>query len=391
MDEITNQVARQYTEYAYPPPVGDLTTVTASMRAGIHCDPGLYGPLLWPEGRAVEGLDILVAGCGTFQAAAVAFHNPTCRVVGVDLSPASLGHHAFLREKHGLSNLELFQGDIREVADLGRSFDYVVSTGVLHHLPDPSAGLAALRATLRPGGAMFLMVYGATLRAGVYMLQDSFRRMGLTIHDAPKVRAMLEALPSHHFIHAYLKVAPDLGHDVGIVDTFLHPQDVAYDVPGLLARVRGAGLEFQGWAQNHIYYPQSLVREPALAITQGLPDEEQWAVVEKLLCVAGTHSFVCRHPGEARRPGFGAEALALRPSLRPDAAVTGENQIQIGAALYHPTQAELTVLRLATGEATIAQIMDAPAFAAFPAAEREAYGRSAFERLWKIGAVFLGV
>ena len=390
MDEITNKVARQYTEYAYPPPPDDLTA-TASMRPGIYCDPGLYGPLLWPEGRAVEGLDILVAGCGTFQAAVLAFHNPTCRVVGIDLSPASLGHHAYLREKHELSNPELFQGDIHEVGGLGRSFDYVVSTGVLHHLPDPSVGLAALRDTLRPGGAMFLMVYGATLRTGVYMLQDAFRRMGLTMDDAPKVRAMLEALPSHHFIHAYLKVAPDLGHDVGVVDTFLHPQDAAYDVPGLLAWVRGAGLEFQGWAQNHIYYPQSLVRGPAVEITQALPDEEQWAVVEKLLCVAGTHSFVCRHPGEARRPGFGAEGLSLRPLLRPDAVITANNQLEIGKALYDPTQAELAVIRLATGAATIAEIMDDPAFAAFPAEQREAYGRSTFERLWKIGAVFLGV
>ncbi len=41
------------------------------------------------------------------------------------------------------------------------TFDYAVSTGVLHHLASPDAGLAAIRDVLAPAGGM-----GATSRSG---------------------------------------------------------------------------------------------------------------------------------------------------------------------------------------------------------------------------------
>jgi len=37
-----------------------------------------------------------------------------------------------------------------------------------YHLADPDAGLRALRAALRPGGARYLMVYAPYGRTGVY-------------------------------------------------------------------------------------------------------------------------------------------------------------------------------------------------------------------------------
>ena len=76
-----------------------------------------------------------------------------------------------LQRKYNLQNLELHQLPIERVGEIGRSFDLVVCTGVLHHLPDPDDGLRALRDVLRPGGAMRLMVYARYGRAGIYMMQ----------------------------------------------------------------------------------------------------------------------------------------------------------------------------------------------------------------------------
>jgi 2-polyprenyl-3-methyl-5-hydroxy-6-metoxy-1,4-benzoquinol methylase len=50
-----------------------------------------------------------------------------------------LGHEAYLKHKHGSDNLELFRMTLGDVGSLGRTFDLIVCTGVLHHLPDPGA------------------------------------------------------------------------------------------------------------------------------------------------------------------------------------------------------------------------------------------------------------
>src|SRR5437868_11781661 len=143
MEDVSALVARQYEAFAYPQPFADLAE---QIRSGYFQlgDPALYGPVLWPRGRPDGLLRILVAGCGTVQAAYTAYMNPGDEVFGIDLSEASLAHERFLQERHELSNLKLFKGDLLEVSSLGGQFDVILCTGVLHHMADPSAGLAAL-------------------------------------------------------------------------------------------------------------------------------------------------------------------------------------------------------------------------------------------------------
>jgi 2-polyprenyl-3-methyl-5-hydroxy-6-metoxy-1,4-benzoquinol methylase len=68
---------------------------------------------------------------------------------------------------------------IERVRELGQTFDQIVCTGVLHHLPDPDSGLRALRSVLAPDGAMHLMIYAAYGRAGIYMMQECCRLLGI--------------------------------------------------------------------------------------------------------------------------------------------------------------------------------------------------------------------
>ncbi len=166
-----------YTSHPYPPPVANLDRARDEWqdenrhRAEYH--------LLWPGTPYRADLDILVAGCGTWQAAKYAVCRPGARVVGIDVSTTSLEHTGRLKRQYSLTNLETGQLPIESAAALGRSFDLIVCTGVLHHLADPDAGLRALRAVLKPDGVMSLMVYAPYGRAGVYMLQDYCRRLGV--------------------------------------------------------------------------------------------------------------------------------------------------------------------------------------------------------------------
>ena len=190
-------VAQHYSRWCYPPPIDDMA---AAITAGYfdRGDVGQLGALIWPSGPPARQLEILVAGCGTHQAAYFALTNPESRVLGIDLSGPSLAHQSMLRDKHKLQNLELARLDLSAVPSLGRTFDYIVSTGVLHHLPDADAGLVALGQVLRPHGSIFLMLYNAHARHGVYMLQDAFRMLGFrqTEADVALVKRTLAELPA---------------------------------------------------------------------------------------------------------------------------------------------------------------------------------------------------
>ena len=91
-----------------------------------------------------------MAGCGTTQAAHYALRWPRAQVIGIDVSANSIAFTQELKRKYALDNLEVRQLAVERAAELGRSFEHMVCTGVLHHLPDPDAGLRALRDVLEP-------------------------------------------------------------------------------------------------------------------------------------------------------------------------------------------------------------------------------------------------
>ena len=93
-----------------------------------------------------------MAGCGTSQAAKVALRWPRAQVIGIDVSTTGIEETEKLKRKHRIENLELRQLPLERATELGRSFEYVICTGVLHHLPDPDTGLRALHDALAPDG-----------------------------------------------------------------------------------------------------------------------------------------------------------------------------------------------------------------------------------------------
>ena len=369
--EITEIVAKQYGAWVYPKPIEDMRT---AIDGGYYefGSPNLFRPLLWPERRSLEGLKVLIAGCGTNQAAYNALSLPQAQITAIDISMNSLGHSQFLKEKHGLNNLTLKHMSLLDVTDLGQKFDLIISTGVLHHLPDPDAGLRALRDVLAPDGMMNLMVYGQSLRAGVYMMQEVFRRMGLgqTADDVALVRATLESLPENHAVRRYLAAADDLHYDSGMVDTFLHPQDRAYTVPQVLDFARNNGLAFWSWTDPKDYNADSVLglKHPALARIQALPIEEQWATVELIAQTRGTHRFLLCHPERLPiRPQFdSANWFQFVPVLHPSLKVTQPGNIaQNQSAILKRDWQEfplnrigMALLEQVNGKRSIAQILE---------------------------------
>src|SRR3984957_7346409 len=126
---VAAQVGTFYESHPYPPPRDDLEAYRrawddARRRSDAH--------LFWPGQAYRDDRSILVAGCGTTQAAHYAVRWPRAKVVGIDVSENSIAHELELKRKHRLDNLEVQQLAVERAGELGEPFDYVVCTGVLH-------------------------------------------------------------------------------------------------------------------------------------------------------------------------------------------------------------------------------------------------------------------
>ena len=252
--------------------------------------------LIWPEKQPGENRDILIAGCGTSQAASYALREPDARITAIDISDTSLRHTRDLQRKYNLKNLDLHLLAIERVREMGRSYDLVVCTGVLHHLPDPDRGLCALRDVLRPSGAMRLMLYARYGRAGIYMMQDFCRLLGISASakDLQDLGTTMEMLPAEHPISGVLRGAADFLRPEGMADALLHPQDRAYAVPELYAWLDRCGMSFGRWVEQAPYSAQCgmVARSPFAGRLASLPSRLQHAAVELFRGTMLFHSFI---------------------------------------------------------------------------------------------------
>jgi SAM-dependent methyltransferase len=393
-------VGRQYERWRYPLPIEDLGAWTANHWEWF--DPVHAHRVFWPDRDYKPDLDILITGCGTNQAAVFAFTNPGAKVVAVDISQSSLDHQQYLKDKHGLGNLDLHLLSIEELPALGLDFDLVVSTGVLHHMADPLAGMKALGGCLRRDGALGVMLYAKYGRIGVELLQSVFRDLGLGPDEASvkTVKDTISVLPPDHPIQSYLKIARDLQSDAALVDTFLHVRERSYTVDECIDFVTSAGLAFQGWFHKTPYYPHDLLAPDTAfySAVNALPEEKLWSVMERLQTLNGCHFFIaCRpdRPKESYTIDFSTVgSLDYVPMLRTRCGISGTDIVWPGARM-RANASQLPFVQHVDGRRTIREIVaevakkaDSP-----PASidDLETFGRKLFQSLWRLDWVAMAL
>lgn len=113
---------------------------------------------IFPFHRLPEAAVGFDAGCGTGRWAALA-----ARKVGhlhcVDASPDALVVASEILKES--PNVTVHEAAIEAMPLADASMDFGYSVGVLHHLPDPEAGLAACVRKLKPGAPMLVYIYYA--------------------------------------------------------------------------------------------------------------------------------------------------------------------------------------------------------------------------------------
>jgi SAM-dependent methyltransferase len=238
-DPVTRAVAQNYERWPYPA-WRRLMAIEATKRLPDEIralDPGARETIPL---RA----NVLIAGCGTgSEAAQIAREYPDSAVTAIDVSRASLAYAERQCAAIGVRAVRFLHLDLHRVADLQEPFDAIFCSGVLHHLPDPERGWAALCAVLRPGGAMRIMLYSCLARRALVnaraliadlaaepVSDDLIRRVRQRLLDRTGDAVATKVVGSNPFATL-----------AGTHDMLLHRREDCFDVPRIsraLARLR---------------------------------------------------------------------------------------------------------------------------------------------------------
>ena len=234
-----------------------------------------------------EPLAVLVAGCGTgFEPIDLARTDPSLRITALDLSAASLAYGQRMAAALGVANVRFVQGDLLDIAALGTQFDFVSSTGVLHHMERPDRGLAALARVLKPGGVLRLALYSERARAWVAEAHRAIAEHGweASLAGIRAFRAHVLGLAPEAPL-ARLRESDDFYTVSGCRDLCFHVREHRYRLPAIGGMLAAAGLELL-----------RLEPPPGAPLPADPMDLGQWDAIERghPRMFAGMIHFWCR-------------------------------------------------------------------------------------------------
>jgi SAM-dependent methyltransferase len=251
----------------------------------------------------------LVAGGGTGDACIMlaqqlADRRCPAEVVYLDLSTASREICEARAKIRGLRNIQFLTGSLLDLPSMNVGlFDYIDCTGVLHHLPDPTAGMKALSSVLLPEGGVGVMLYGQYGRSGVYPLQELLRTIAppsMALEDRiAMAKRLIRFLPTTNLFrrNPYLNDHVT-GGDAGLYDLLLHSCDQAYTVPEIGKLAADAGLRVVAFLEPVRYEPATYMSDPVIARqASSLPLLERAAFAERLSGNLRTHVFYATRAG----------------------------------------------------------------------------------------------
>lgn len=177
-NQVSLAVQSQYEENPYP---RWMRLPKDSYKKFLNSDLQSRFPLS-PFRRLVDDRnpEILIAGCGTGQhSIGTSQQYKGARILAVDLSMASLAYAKRKTTELDIEFIEYAQADLLKLASLGRTFDVIESSGVLHHLENPFDGWEVLLSLLRPLGLMRLGFYSELARQDIVRVRNIISKEGI--------------------------------------------------------------------------------------------------------------------------------------------------------------------------------------------------------------------
>jgi SAM-dependent methyltransferase len=252
------------------------------------------------QGIDPRGLQFGDIACGTgLMMLDYAREFPDTSFVGYDVSAASadLVNEALSRE--GVTNARAYVQDITAL-DLAGQFDYIVSWGTVHHLPDPAEGIAILCRALKPGGILRVGVYGYYGNWERRVQQEVIRAIGEADgnggdagddgdDDAARIQAVrVWARGDRNFKNYYTAPPVDLEDDNWVVDEFLHVWEQHLRLGDVVSWLGEQGMRVLRLTD---YYDQEIPLDPGshstspifAAMVEKLPFERQCDVIDMIV------------------------------------------------------------------------------------------------------------
>lgn len=141
-------------------------------------------------GRLKPGARVADLGCGSGVFTDL-LRQRGCDCVGLDLSPKLL---ELGRRKY--PGLEFIEGDVEHLPFSPASFDGVLLSGIVHHLPDPSKCAAEVFRILRPGGG-FVAFDPNRMNPFMWLYRDRaspfYSAVGVTPNERPVLAKQVAA------------------------------------------------------------------------------------------------------------------------------------------------------------------------------------------------------
>lgn len=262
-DDVSRAVRAQYEENPYP-------------RWTTACSLSLPAP----SGRnASQAPEILIAGCGTgLSAIDFARQAPAARILAVDLSLASLGYAKRKALKLGFDKIQFAQGDILQLAGIGRTFDFIDASGVLHHLADPWAGWTILLSLLRPGGAMQVGLYSELGRDNIVAARAFIAKQGYRPTPRDIGRCRQDIFASSDPLLTSLVRSQDFYTTSECRDLMFHAHEVRITLPEIKTFLIANNLSFAGFNLQTAALRKFIKRFPK---REALTDLDCWHVFER--------------------------------------------------------------------------------------------------------------
>jgi len=279
-DEVSRHVRRQYEENPYP-------------RWVVAAPPRQAAPP--PNGGRRH--DVLVAGCGTgLSAIKFVREAGNVQVLAVDLSIASLSYAKRMAQSLGITNIEFAQADINRLGSIGRDFDFIDVSGVLHHLEDPWRGWRVLLSLLRPGGAMQVSLYSALARQNVVAGRALIAERGYEpiAEDIRRCREEIMAARDGSLLKS-LAQGDDLFSMSECRDMLFHVQEHRLGLPEIKAFIEANALEFTGFNLDALTLRRFAERFPGPAARLDLDCWHRYEV-EAPTTFMGMYQFWVRKP-----------------------------------------------------------------------------------------------
>ena len=244
-----------------------------------------------------ENIRILDSGCGTGVGTEyLILLNPHAEIVGVDISEKALEIAQKRSQQSGVATnhnhpISFHHLPLENADQIEGEFDLINCVGVLHHLPDPMAGIKALSKKLAPGGIFHIFVYAELGRWEIQLMQKAISLLQTETKGDYKDgvflgRKIFDSLPENNRLVKREKEKWCLENhlDESFADMYVHPQETDYNIDTLFELIEASGLEFIGFSNPQYWDLKRLIGESEDLMKRGekLSDRQRYRLTELL-------------------------------------------------------------------------------------------------------------